>query len=91
MGQARLVIFRSQDGDKDWKPVKPEDVPAFVKDPDTLGRLMDGEMVRHLTEDLGWYMAAKMRESEPAIIIPRARSLKHKPEVLARVQHPHSM
>lgn len=40
---ANLVFLRSADPQanaEDWEPVKPEDVPEDLKDPDVLGRLM---------------------------------------------------
>lgn len=42
--QARLVIYASDNGRDDWRPIKPEDVPDWVADPDNLGRLVAGEM-----------------------------------------------
>lgn len=54
-GQAMLVIFRSDDGQSGWTPVKPEDVPEWVKSPTTIGRIMDGEMV---SDGTGWFVAA---------------------------------
>jgi len=42
--QAQLVIYQSESGRDGWKPVLPEAVPAWVKDPDVMGRLVAGEM-----------------------------------------------
>jgi len=42
MPDARLVILRSANGEDDWTPVKPEDVPDWLRDPDVMGRLVAG-------------------------------------------------
>ena len=41
MPEARLIVFRSPNGETDWQPVLPEDVPEWLKDPAVLGRLVD--------------------------------------------------
>ena len=54
-----LVIFASDNGMDGWEPVKPGEVPAWVKDPDNLARLVDGEACQQ--DDEGpWYMALRM-------------------------------
>jgi len=42
MPDARLIILRSADGEKDWTPVLPDQVPAWLKDPRVIGALVDG-------------------------------------------------
>lgn len=57
---ARLVIFRSETGRGGWGPVRPEDVPDFVRRADVMGRLVAGEMCCDVgAGDKGsaWYMA----------------------------------
>jgi hypothetical protein len=62
-GEAFLVIFKSADGKTGWSPVKPEDVPEWVKTPVHIGRIMNGEMV---SSGDGWYVAAKAADLQPA-------------------------
>lgn len=42
--QAVFVIWASQDGRENWVKVKPEDVPDWVRHPNVLGRLVNGDM-----------------------------------------------
>jgi hypothetical protein len=46
MPDARLIILRSANGEDDWTPVKPEDVPDWLKDPVVMGRLVAGNMAQ---------------------------------------------
>ena len=46
MPDARLIILRSANGEDGWTPVKPDDVPAWLKEPDVMGRLVAGEMAQ---------------------------------------------
>ena len=57
-----LVIFQSPNGMDHWTPVLPADVPAWVKDPDNVARLVDGEACSLDPEapDAVWYMALQM-------------------------------
>lgn len=55
-----IVVFRSPDGEKDWQIIAPAEVPEFVKDPDTMGRLMAGDIVRNVDVSQWWYRAEKM-------------------------------
>lgn len=61
--QARLVIFVSVNGRDNWHPVKADEVPEWVKDPDNMGRLVAGEACMKCDEgDAGslWYRAEKV-------------------------------
>lgn len=61
--QALLVILRSPNGRDNWEPVKPEDVPAWVKEPQRMARLVDGDMIMDPTEGekgSAWYRAEKV-------------------------------
>ena len=62
--QSFLVIFKSANGRDGWKPVKPEDVPDWVKDPDNVSRLVDGEACMDPTSESGtdWFMALPLPE-----------------------------
>jgi hypothetical protein len=44
--EARLIILRSPDGESDWTPVMPDQVPEWLKDPVVVGRLVNGEMAQ---------------------------------------------
>jgi hypothetical protein len=35
-----IVIFRSPNGETDWVPLKPEEHPEWIKNPDVLGYLL---------------------------------------------------
>lgn len=69
MKAGTLVIYRSSTGKRKWKPVLPAAVPAWLKDPEVLGRLVAGEMAHKPKE--GWYRAEKLADSP--IVIPRIR------------------
>ena len=43
MEQINLVILQSKNGRDGWEPVKPDDVPWWVKDPVNMGRMVKGE------------------------------------------------
>ena len=46
MPEALLVILRSPNGEDGWEPVKPEDVPDWLKDPMVMSYLVDGQMAQ---------------------------------------------
>jgi len=51
---ARLIIFVSVDGDDPWHPIKNDEVPTWLKDPDVIGRLVSGDMC---SNGASWYRA----------------------------------
>lgn len=57
-----LMILTSENGTDNWKPVLPADVPEWVRDPDNVARLVDGEACQDITQDSGtnWFMALRM-------------------------------
>lgn len=62
---SRIVVYKSDTGRDKWLPVLPCDVPEFVKDPVTMGRLVAGEecmdaAVGH--SGSAWYRALKIPE-----------------------------
>lgn len=77
--QVRMVIQRSSNGRDGWQPVRPEDVPDWVLDPDNMARLVDGEQcMRPRDGDAGsdWYrgvIADEDREKLVAAAERRAR------------------
>lgn len=57
--QANLVILTSSDGEN-WHMLKPEEVPEWVRQPDIVGHLVDGEMCmdpRQEPKGSPWYRA----------------------------------
>lgn len=54
---AELIIWRSPDGEKGWKIIKPDEVPDWVKHPDVMGRLVAGDMVTDQKHSPFWYRA----------------------------------
>lgn len=56
---ARMVIFHADDveneNDFDWKPVHPDKVPNWLKDPDIIADMIDQHIFGN--EDEGWYTA----------------------------------
>lgn len=62
MVQGRLVIFKSTDDGKTWQPVKPEEVPLWIRgDADVLGHLAAGEAAQAPGES-DWYSAQRLPE-----------------------------
>lgn len=85
MTRGTLIILSSPNGETDWTPVKPADVPAWIKDdPDVLGRLVEnGEACCDNDQTPAvWYMAQRiLTEAEQntlrsAIKMPRKKLLK---------------
>lgn len=63
--QATLIIFGSVNGQDPWHPLLPSEVPEYVKHPDTLGRLVAGEMCMDCADGPTgglWYRAQKVTE-----------------------------
>lgn len=63
LSQARLIIYASPNGRDGWAPVKPEAIPAWVKAPDNVARLVAGEMCMKADEGTAgsdWYRAEKL-------------------------------
>lgn len=55
-----LIIYKSADRET-WEPVLNSEVPEWVKDPDILGRMVDGEAC-HDDDDPAspWYIAKRV-------------------------------
>ena len=68
-----FVIYGSKNGRDNWFPVKPEDVPEWVKDKEVLGHLVNGNCAQRCDDDseliyraevvLGAQDEAKLREA----------------------------
>jgi hypothetical protein len=59
VAMGRFVIGVSPDGKNNWRPLKVEEVPEWVKDPKVMGQMADG-MLAHREEDgedAPWYCA----------------------------------
>jgi hypothetical protein len=52
-----LVILRSENGRDGWKPVLPADVPEWLKNPDVMHKLVNGEMAMDPRKGTEWYRA----------------------------------
>lgn len=65
MPQARLVILESPNGRDHWRPLKPDEVPEWLKAPEVMAKLVEGEMAQRKKSDAGvvlpetmpWYRA----------------------------------
>lgn len=58
-----LVMFRSLDPDappEKWEPVKPADVPEFLKSEDMISKLVEGNMAQTGAADPHWYRAEQL-------------------------------
>lgn len=63
--QGTLIVFASVNGDDPWHPVTADEVPEWVKHPDTMGRMVAGEMCCKADEgEKGslWYRAERVPE-----------------------------
>ena len=80
MNQARLVIYRSQNGRDNWQPIASSDVPEFVKDPVTMGRLVAGQQCMDAGErprGSMWYRALRVVTQQERAIVEGALSTMH--------------
>lgn len=78
--QALLVIYRSRNGRDNWEPVLPDDVPAWVKAPDIMGRLVQGEQCMDAGERPNgsmWYRAKRVVNQYDQGVIDGALSTIH--------------
>lgn len=80
MKAAHLVIYRSINGRDNWVPVAAADVPAFVKNPATMGRLMAGEECMDAAEGRhgsAWYRAVRVVTQTERTIVDAALRAMH--------------
>lgn len=54
----RLVILKTENEGETWHPLEYKDVPDWVKHPDTIAFMRDGEYVQKDGEAV-WYMAVR--------------------------------
>ena len=69
LNQAKLIVYRSATGRDNWEPLNQSEVPDWVKEPRTMGRLVAGEMCCDTQiGDKGsdWYRAVKVVSKEEA-------------------------
>jgi hypothetical protein len=60
--QAVIVVYKSENGRDNWQPVLPIDVPEWVKEPGTMGKLVAGMECMDPTIGVAgsaWYRATK--------------------------------
>lgn len=57
---APLVIYVAESEHGPWSPLKPADVPEWLKNQDTLGELVQGFMCCDPKKDGRWYRAEKL-------------------------------
>jgi hypothetical protein len=64
MKQANLIIYVSNDGGANWTALALTDVPDWLKDPDVMRKLIEGEMAQQRPDGLvlpddvrPWYRA----------------------------------
>lgn len=55
--QKSLIVYRSENGRDNWRPVKPEEVPEWVKHPDTMAIISTGGMACDPKRGEEWYRA----------------------------------
>lgn len=56
-----LIIYASPNGRDQWLPVLPNEVPEWLKEEDTLGELVAGQMCSKCDEaDPVWYRAEEI-------------------------------
>lgn len=63
----RIVVYKSENGRDGWQPVKQELVPEWVKQPEVMSRLIQGEECMDCAEGTAgsaWYRAARVSDLE---------------------------
>jgi hypothetical protein len=69
--QAYLIVFVSKDGETDWHPLRWDEVPEWVKHPDNMARLVDGDMCQDPTQGeagSSWYKAERVEEPKIKVV-----------------------
>jgi len=56
---ARMIVYKSADGEEPWEPVLVNEVPEWLKAPDTMAELHGGMMAHSIVDgpDAPWYRA----------------------------------
>jgi len=86
LAQANLVILASADGRGEWSPVLPESVPDWLKEPDTMARLVEGECAMKADEGESgslWYRAQAVAEVERIVAAQAKRQRKQAKRIAA--------
>lgn len=83
MKAAKIIVYHSLDSEH-WTPILPADVPEWVKEPNTMGRLVKGDMAQ-TNGGGGWYRA-EIAEDGPVLEIPGSPGLKHTDAALDKVK-----
>lgn len=88
--QTLAVVYESDNGRDGWRPVKPEDVPAWVKDPKVMAHLLDGQEAMDCGEGTTgskWYRAMPYRADDAKPTRTRKTRAARRPVKPARVTH----
>jgi len=83
----RFVIAKSPDGENDWQLVKPEDVPAWLKELDVMAAMADGHIAHDTAEpESPWFCAVRLPDkaaNDESVIVPnRDPVATHRPLVV---------
>lgn len=87
--KAVLIIYRSENGRDGWAPVPPKDVPAWVRTPDNIARMVDGEQCMKADEGpsgSAWYRGVLPPDDLARIGAENAKRAR-RAEKVARVVH----
>jgi len=80
VSEAELVILASDDGRTNWSAVKPADVPAWVKAPDNIAKMLAGlECMKADEGDKGsmWYRAIPAEDYELMLLAQQRRDARN--------------
>lgn len=70
--QGMLIIYRSPDGADAWEPVKTVDVPEWIKSPEVMGRIVNGEVCQN-EPGSDWFMARYVMSADDFMIVGAAQ------------------
>lgn len=62
-----LIVYVSANGRDQWHPVKPEEVPAWVKAPEVMARLVSGEECMDCETASSWYRAVRVEDLQAVV------------------------
>lgn len=65
--QVMAVVLASEDGETGWTPLRPEEVPQWVRHEDVMGELVAGNIANDPTqEDKRWFRAERLPNTAQA-------------------------
>ena len=70
-----LVVYRSDDFEN-WEPVKTEEIPDWVKAPEVVYRMVDGEACQNTDEESGetWFVVKRVIYPHEEKVIAEAKA-----------------